>query len=92
MTFGEFRKRLGDLNFKLTIDSYSGAPEILKYFKNVADKYGLRKYIRLEHKVVGAFWDDQDQQWHVKVQRGDNPEDVFEDQGHILINASGVLK
>ncbi|CAG8020939.1 unnamed protein product [Penicillium salamii] len=70
---------------------YSGAPEILKYFKGVADKYGLRKYIRLEHKVVGAFWDDQDQQWHVKIQRGDNPEDIFVDQGHILINASGVL-
>jgi len=74
------------------VQSYSGAPEILKYFKDIADKYGLRKYIRLEHKVVGAFWDDQDQHWHVKIQRGNDPKDVFEDKGHILINASGVLK
>jgi cation diffusion facilitator CzcD-associated flavoprotein CzcO len=72
--------------------SYSGAPEILKYFKGIADKYGLRKYIRLDHKVVGAVWVEQDQQWHVKIQKGDNPQDVFEDKGHILVNASGVLK
>jgi len=76
----------------LLVGSYSGAPEILKYFKGIADNYGLRKYIRLQHKIVGAFWDEQDQQWHVKVQRGDNPEDVFEDKGHVLVNASGVLK
>jgi Predicted flavoprotein involved in K+ transport len=74
------------------VGSYSGAPEILSYFKGIADKYGLRKYIRLGHKVVGAFWDEQDQQWHVKIQKGDNSEDVFEDKGHILVNASGVLK
>jgi cation diffusion facilitator CzcD-associated flavoprotein CzcO len=72
--------------------SYSGATEILNYFKGIADKYGLRKYIRLDHKVVGAFWNEHDQQWHVRIQRGDSPEDIFEDQGHILVNASGVLK
>lgn len=76
----------------LFVDSYSGAPEILKYFKGIADNYGLRKYIRLQHKIVGATWNEKDQQWHVKVQRGDNPEDVFEDKGHVLVNASGVLK
>ena len=81
-----------NVHFNLPVGSYSGAPEILEYFKGIADKYGLRKYIRLEHKVVGAFWNELDQQWHVKIQKGDNPEDVFEDKGHVLINASGVLK
>jgi hypothetical protein len=28
----------------------------------------------------------------VKVQRGDNPEDVFDDRCNVLVNASGVLK
>ncbi|RAH79614.1 dimethylaniline monooxygenase [Aspergillus japonicus CBS 114.51] len=70
---------------------YSGAPEILKYFKRVADEHGLHKYIRLSHRVVGASWNEHDEQWRVKVQRGDNPDDVFEDRGHILVNASGVL-
>ncbi|PYI31325.1 putative dimethylaniline monooxygenase [Aspergillus indologenus CBS 114.80] len=70
---------------------YSGAREILKYFKRVADEHGLHKYIRLSHRVVGASWNEHDEQWHVKVQRGDNPDDMFEDRGHILVNASGVL-
>ncbi|GLA21575.1 hypothetical protein AnigIFM62618_011244 [Aspergillus niger] len=70
---------------------YSSAPEILKYFKGIADNYGLRKYIRLDHRVVGASWDEDSEQWHVKIQRGDNPANVFEDRCHILVNASGVL-
>ncbi|GLA44014.1 hypothetical protein AnigIFM63309_002275 [Aspergillus niger] len=70
---------------------YSSAPEILKYFKGIADDYGLRKYIRLDHRVVGASWDEDSEQWHVKIQRGDNPANVFEDRCHILVNASGVL-
>ncbi|KAE8158896.1 hypothetical protein BDV40DRAFT_291389 [Aspergillus tamarii] len=70
---------------------YSAAPEILQYFKGIADQYGLRKYIRLNHRIVGAWWDEHDEQWRVKVQRGDNPIDTFEDHGHVLINASGVL-
>ncbi|GKZ91462.1 hypothetical protein AnigIFM59636_003719 [Aspergillus niger] len=70
---------------------YSSAPEIFKYFKGIADNYGLRKYIRLDHRVVGASWDEDSEQWHVKIQRGDNPANVFEDRCHILVNASGVL-
>lgn len=76
----------------MTRCSYSGAPEILKYFKGIADDYGLRKYIRLDHRVVGTTWDEDSEQWHVKIQRGDNSENVFEDRCHILVNASGVLK
>ncbi|RAH52634.1 dimethylaniline monooxygenase [Aspergillus piperis CBS 112811] len=70
---------------------YSSAPEILEYFKGIADNYGLRKYIRLDHRVVGASWDEDSEQWQVKIQRGDNPANVFEDRCHILVNASGVL-
>lgn len=72
--------------------SYSSAPEILEYFKGIADNYGLRKYIHLDHRVVGASWDEDSEQWQVKIQRGDNPANVLEDRCHILVNASGVLK
>jgi hypothetical protein len=41
---------------------------------------------------VGAFWDEDAQKWHVRIQRGDDPQDVFEDEAHIFVNASGVLK
>lgn len=71
---------------------YSGAPEILQYFKDVAEKYDLNKYVRLNHRIVSAIWNEDDQLWHFKVQRNDNPDDVFEDKANIFINASGVLK
>ncbi|KAL1863105.1 hypothetical protein Daus18300_008097 [Diaporthe australafricana] len=70
---------------------YSGAPEILQYFKDVAEKYDLNKYIRLCHKVVGAYWNEEDQMWHVKIQKGDDPDAIIEDKANIFVNASGVL-
>lgn len=63
----------------------------MQYFKTLADKNDLRKYVRLNHKVVGAYWKEETQEWHVKIQKGDNPEDVFDDKCNILVNASGVL-
>lgn len=50
------------------------------------------KYMKLSHKVVGASWVEEDQEWHVQVQRGDDPGDIVHDKCNILINASGVLK
>lgn len=72
--------------------SYSTATEILAYFKNVVEKYDLNKYIRLEHKVVGAAWDETMQMWTVRIQKGDDPSTIFEDKAHVFVNASGVLK
>lgn len=88
-------KMNSDLNlfpFLTVILSYSGAPEILAYFKNVAKKHNLMKYIKLNHKVVGAFWDEDQRMWNVRIQRGDDSDGIFEDKAHIFINASGVLK
>ncbi|KAK6209485.1 steroid monooxygenase [Colletotrichum tabaci] len=68
---------------------YSSAPEILQYFKDVAEKYDLNKYMRLNHTVTGAFWDEEEQKWHVRVQRQDGT--TFEDKADVFVNASGVL-
>ncbi|KAF3391140.1 putative sterigmatocystin biosynthesis monooxygenase stcW [Talaromyces pinophilus] len=70
---------------------YSSASEILHYFKTVAKDYGLMKYMRLNTKVVDARWNEEDQQWHVRIQRTDEPDTLIEDKAHILINANGVL-
>ena len=75
-----------------SLRSYSAAPEILEYFKTLADNYGLRKYVKLDHKVVGAWWKEESQEWHVKIQRGDNSKDIIDDKCNVLVNASGVLK
>lgn len=48
--------------------------------------------MRLNSKVTNARWDEDDQQWHVKVQKTDQPNTTIEDKAHILINAGGVLK
>ena len=64
----------------------------MQYFKDVAEKYDLNKYVRLNHTVVGAWWEEEEQMWHVKIQRGDDPDDIFEDKANVFVNASGVLK
>lgn len=63
----------------------------MAYFKKIADDHGLRKYIRLNHKIVGATWVEETQEWVVKVENLETGE-VFEDMCNVLVNASGVLK
>lgn len=60
--------------------------------KDVVSHYNLDSFVKLSHRVVGAWWNDDKGQWSVKIQRGDDPNDTFFDHGEILINATGVLK
>ncbi|THX76756.1 steroid monooxygenase [Aureobasidium pullulans] len=69
---------------------YSPAPDILAYLKKVADDYGLRKYVRLSHRIVGATWNDHAQEWFVWVEDLATG-NIFEDKCNVLINAAGVL-
>ncbi|KAF9562680.1 FAD/NAD(P)-binding domain-containing protein [Agrocybe pediades] len=68
---------------------YAGANEIHDYFKTVAVKYDLEKYIKYNHRVSRAEWNNRDGQWEVQVVDGDG--NTKEDSCHILINASGLL-
>ncbi|RDL35489.1 Uncharacterized protein BP5553_07420 [Venustampulla echinocandica] len=69
---------------------YSPAPEILEYFRNVAKKYELYKYIKLSHKIVGATWDEDEGVWNLDVEELSSGK-IFKDWCHFLINGSGVL-
>lgn len=69
---------------------YAGAPEILKYWQRVADKYNVRRFMKFNHKVVEARWNEQTSKWHVKVQKV-GTDDVVEDVGDVLVTGSGVL-
>lgn len=42
--------------------------------------------------MVGAYWNEEEQMWHVKIQNGDDPNTIIEDKANIFVNASGVLK
>jgi cation diffusion facilitator CzcD-associated flavoprotein CzcO len=49
---------------------WSFQPEIFDYLKGVADKYGLRPYVRFGSRVERAHWDDDEQSWHVFTDTG----------------------
>ncbi|KXJ91617.1 cyclohexanone monooxygenase [Microdochium bolleyi] len=67
---------------------YAGSPEIQDYFVGFCDKYNLRKYIKLKHRVVGAFWHEDSGQWEVKVEHDGQ---TFTDWCHVLVNGSGLI-
>ncbi|RDW58681.1 FAD protein [Coleophoma cylindrospora] len=69
---------------------YAPAAEILKYFQGVADKYNLRKYIKFQHQVVKAVWDEDEAVWNFKIKNLVTGEEV-DDYCHFFINASGYL-
>ncbi|KEF56739.1 uncharacterized protein A1O9_06929 [Exophiala aquamarina CBS 119918] len=69
---------------------YSEAPEILQYFVDITHKYGLRKYIKLQHTIDKAEWDDQLGKWNLHITSLEESRS-FHDQCDVLINAGGIL-
>jgi cation diffusion facilitator CzcD-associated flavoprotein CzcO len=47
-----------------------GAKEIWQYLKDVATKYDLDKYIKLNIKVESAKWDEENGVWRLLDSRG----------------------
>lgn len=58
--------------------------------KDIATKYGLDRYIKLQHTVTATKWNSDNGQWHLKIRGPDGEE--FSDSAHVLINGSGFLK
>ncbi|RMJ03531.1 hypothetical protein CDV36_014938 [Fusarium kuroshium] len=69
---------------------YSPAPEILEYFKRLAKKYDLYRFIKLSHQVVGARWISSEGIWRIKVKVLET-DTIIEDWCHFMITASGIL-
>ena len=69
---------------------YAKAPEILEYWKKLADKYDCRKYMKFGYKAIEARWDEKAAKWRVKLQHVKTG-DVFEDSADVLISALGAL-
>jgi cation diffusion facilitator CzcD-associated flavoprotein CzcO len=70
--------------------NYASSTEIFKYFKDFSSKYGLDRYIQLEHEVVGATWMEQEAQWQVDV-KDLRTGTVQTTSAHVLVNAGGIL-
>lgn len=71
--------------------AYVGAVELYEYFKGRAEAYGVYDYVKLEHAVRSAEWDDVSGEWVVKVEDLKS-KTTFEDRATVLINAAGFLK
>jgi len=52
-------------------ERYATQPEILRYIHYVADKFDLRRDIRLNTRVSNADWDADAGRWQVTTERGD---------------------
>ncbi|EFX06152.1 flavin-binding monooxygenase [Grosmannia clavigera kw1407] len=70
---------------------YSGSREIHQYFLNVAKEFDLLKYCHVNRLVTGCYWQEESQTWRVRVQKLDKPDEFFEDECNVLLNATGVL-
>ncbi|EIW53862.1 FAD/NAD-P-binding domain-containing protein [Trametes versicolor FP-101664 SS1] len=73
---------------------YAPGPEIRDYLQGVVDKYKLMRYIKLQHEVIHAQYDESAGKWHVRVRRP-NPEtgvpEEIEDSADVLLTALGSL-
>ena len=68
---------------------YAPAAEIRAYIEETAKKFSVNRFVKLQHKVEGCRWDQQEGKWHVKIRKPDG--EVFEDVSDVLINARGNL-
>jgi len=79
-TFGyEFKPWTSD-------NAIAGADEILAYLREAVEEHRLGEHIRFGHKVLGADWSSRDARWTVRVQHGD---EVDELTCRVLFSATG---
>lgn len=75
---------------------YAPGSEILAYLQNVVSTYQLEPYIKLQHEMVGAKWDEASGKWRVDIRRpkagdGASETEVFEDTADFLFTGLGSL-
>ncbi|KAH7336483.1 cyclohexanone monooxygenase [Rhexocercosporidium sp. MPI-PUGE-AT-0058] len=68
---------------------YSAGEEIWRYFKGIAVKYDLEKYVKFEHKVSLASWNEDKGKWDLTIITPDGSE--LHDECEVLANCSGIL-
>jgi 4-hydroxyacetophenone monooxygenase len=68
---------------------FSPQPELLKYFRGVAAKYGVKDHIRFETTVESATWDDAKGVWRVAVHDKAGKSEIIE--ANAVVSAVGQL-
>lgn len=70
--------------------TYASSTEIHKYFNDFKTKYGLDRYIKLQHAVSSAVWNATTAMWEVEIKNLATGETI-KDSCHVLVNAGGIL-
>ncbi|KAI1771744.1 hypothetical protein F4818DRAFT_202668 [Hypoxylon cercidicola] len=70
---------------------YAPCHETLAYLKSVVAHHKLDTNVKYNHRLTGAWWDQETARWRVRIQPNDDPAAEFYDYSDILITATGVL-
>lgn len=71
--------------------AYVGATELYEYYKLRASQYGVNEFVRLNHRITSANWDEEKGKWVIDITDTTTSISIKED-ADILINAAGFLK
>jgi cation diffusion facilitator CzcD-associated flavoprotein CzcO len=66
-------------------ERFAGQPEIQRYIAHVADRFDLRRDIRMNTRVTAARWEESDGRWRVHTDSGKTL------TGQFLVMATGPL-
>ncbi|KAH9841071.1 FAD/NAD-binding domain-containing protein [Rhodofomes roseus] len=91
--------------YQLTFESktdwssfYAPGPEILAYLQSVVEKYKLMPYIKLQHEVLHARFDEPSGKWNLRIRRkmgtdsqGQAIYEEFTDKADVFITALGIF-
>lgn len=69
---------------------YASSKEIYTYFNDFASKFGLHKYVKTQHQVIGAQWNQQKGGYNVQIKDLETDR-IVDDHCDILVNAGGIL-
>jgi cyclohexanone monooxygenase len=84
----DVKSHLYSFSFELKTDwsrPFAGQPEILEYLDQVATKHGVKPFVRFNHTVRAAQWQDDAAEWTVTTTDGQ----VF--RAPILISGMGMF-
>jgi cation diffusion facilitator CzcD-associated flavoprotein CzcO len=69
---------------------YVGAEELYDYFKGRAAKYGVDEFVKLNHHIQSATWDDELGKWVVNITNLKTGESI-RDEAELFIYGAGFL-
>jgi cation diffusion facilitator CzcD-associated flavoprotein CzcO len=72
---------------------YVGGVEIHAYLKSVAQKHSIEKYIKYDHRLVTAIWNEVTGKWDLEIEtiEANGEASIIRRSCHVLLNASGLL-